>query len=325
MANVVVAHAFDLRLGSARGAGGINRSTFVMPGAAAAQILPPSPVRSQEEQASIVSNDDEYSHSSGSSSYSSGSSVSGNSINNRAKSLLTRTKHMQKKLKKALVRAANESKRLEEMEREVSTYEDKDGGNRPLNSPVFSGTRSTVSNGGSKNSSSRNGNDNENDSAVHLMVDGCYLPTKYDEGLAHTQPAMTLTTQTKTITAARPTVPTSSNSGRGPSVVYEDVEKLSMRCAKMALEIESKDGKIKQLDEEKQSIVRKFTEAKEHHRRMQRKYKDVYKRICTKQCEELDKMNDERDEMRRQIKERDVVIKQLLDANEKLEAALERR
>jgi len=96
-----------------------------------------------------------------------------------------------------------------------------------------------------------------------------------------------------------------------------------MRCAKMALEIESKDGTIKDLDEEKQSIVRKFTEAREHHRRMQRKYEDVYKKMCIKQCEELDKMNADKDEMRRQIKERDVVIKQLLDANATLEAALE--
>lgn len=79
---------------------------------------------------------------------------------------------------------------------------------------------------------------------------------------------------------------------------------------------------MSKLDESKQSIIRSFKYAQEHHRNMQRRYDSIFKNMCTRQSRDIYNMNAKLDDKDNQIKEREAVVQQLLDANEKLEVAL---
>lgn len=292
----------------------------------------PIPFTSQEAPSiavsttcSVVSNDDDNDGSS--SSYGGSSSSSKNFLRNdrparvvhaqgweRTQHLLMERKNIERKLKRALIGCEEERKRLDEMEGDVFSLEERELSAYEHRSTTTGGTSISSTTRSRSGSGSKHSTDNEN--SRDSLVESCYLPTKYDEGKA--LPTMISTAQTNNVTGR-----TRSSAGRSWSVILEDVQRLSHRCAKMQRELDAKDGRIKQLEEKKQSTVRSFRDAREHHKNIQRKYVSMYTKMCAKQGEEISTMNAKFANKEKQIKERDAVTMQLLDANKKLEVALQ--
>ena len=105
-------------------------------------------------------------------------------------------------------------------------------------------------------------------------------------------------------------------------MIYEDMKCLSAQCSTMQRQLDMKDMHIEQLYKDNQAIIRRFERAKENHRKIQKKYEAMIKRMCVKQCEELSIKDKTIEEQRNQIQHREYVIHKLLDANKKLEVAL---
>ena len=257
----------------------------------------------------------------------------------RTQSLLSERNKMQRKLQKALVGCAKESKRLDQMEVSLRSFEAKeqgdiiDRGNLVRGASKDTSTTCSQSSGddgsashssrGSSNSSGSSGrgagaNDStivsyessddeeaeEEDAPSQQHLENCYLPTKYD-GLSRSAPS-----------------PGPVVTGRSWSMIYEDMRRLSAQCSTMQRLLDVKDKHIEQLYKDNQAIIRRFERAKENHRKIQKKYESLIKRMCAKQCEELSIKDKTIEEQRNHIQHRDDVIQKLLDANKKLEVAL---
>ena len=259
----------------------------------------------------------------------------------RTQSLLSERNKMQRKLQKALVGCAKESKRLDQMEVSLRSFEAKEQGDVIDRGDLVRGaskdtsTTCSQSSGddgsashsscGSSNSSGSSGisgrgagaNDStivsyeycddeeaEEDAPSQQHLENCYLPTKYD-GLRRSAPS-----------------PGPVVTGRSWSMIYEDMRRLSAQCCTMQRQLDVKDMHIEQLYKDNQAIIRRFERAKDNHRKIQKKYESLIKRMCAKQCEELSTKDKTIEEQRDHIKHRDDVIQKLLDANKKLEVAL---
>lgn len=247
---------------------------------------------------------------------------------------------MQRKLQKALVGCAKESKRLDQMEVSLRSFEAKeqadmvDRGDLVRGASKDTSTTCSQSSGddGSVSYSSRGSSSSgsgsvgrgagANDSTIvsyessddeeaeeegapsQQHLENCYLPTKYD-GLSRSAPS-----------------PGPVVTGRSWSMIYEDMRRLSAQCSTMQRQLDVKDMHIEQLYKDNQAIIRRFERAKDNHRKIQKKYESLMKRMCAKQCEELSIKDKTIEEQRNHIQHRDDVIQKLLDANNKLEVAL---
>ena len=77
-----------------------------------------------------------------------------------------------------------------------------------------------------------------------------------------------------------------------------------------------------QLDESKQLIIKHYREARDHHRTMKRRFESIYEKMIANHRREHFQFHAAIEERDRKIHERNAVIQQLKDANEKLEVAL---
>lgn len=257
----------------------------------------------------------------------------------KTQSLLSERNKMQRKLQKALVGCAKESKRLDQMEVSLRSFEAKERGDDVNRGDLVRGaskdtsttcsqssgddgsasrsSRGSISGGGSGTDGNANDStivsyessdddDEEENAPPQQHLENCYLPTKYD-GL----------TSSRSAPSPGPVV-----TGRSWSMIYEDMRRLSAQCSTMQRQLDVKDMHIEQLYKDNQAIIRRFERAKENHRKIQKKYEGLIKRMCVKQCEELSIKDKTIEEQRNHIQHRDDVIQKLLDANKKLEVAL---
>lgn len=79
---------------------------------------------------------------------------------------------------------------------------------------------------------------------------------------------------------------------------------------------------LSQLDESKQLIIKRYREARDHHNKMKRRFGSIYKKMIVTHSREHFNFHSAIEERDGKIQERDAVIRQLKDANEKLEVAL---
>lgn len=79
---------------------------------------------------------------------------------------------------------------------------------------------------------------------------------------------------------------------------------------------------LSQLDESKQLIIKRYREARDHHNKMKHRFGSIYKKMIVTHSREHFNFHAAIEERDRKIQERDAVIRQLKDANEKLEVAL---
>lgn len=260
----------------------------------------------------------------------------------KTQSLLSERNNIQRKLQKALVGCAKETKRLDRMEDNLRSFEAEaaEGGDRGRTGDLARGaskdtsTTYTQSSGDDDNeshsshdSSSSGGgssvggggaganystivscesSSDEEDVPPQQHLKNFYLPAKYD-GLKLT---------------SSPGVPSPIFNGRDWSMIYEGSLRLSAQCSTMQRQLDVKDARIEQLYNDNQAIIHRFERAKENHTMIQRKYEGIMKKMCTKQVEELSTKNKTIEEQRKQIQDRENVIQKLLEANKKLEVAL---
>jgi len=259
----------------------------------------------------------------------------------KTQSLLSERNNIQRKLQKALVGCAKETKRLDRMEDNLRSFEAEaaEGGDRDRTGDLVRGaskdtsTTYTQSSGDDDNeshsshdSSSSGGgssvggggaganystivsceSSDEEDVPPQQHLKNFYLPAKYD-GLKLT---------------SSPGVPSPVVNGRNWSMIYEGSLRLSAQCSTMQRQLDVKDARIEQLYNDNQAIIHRFERAKENHTMIQRKYEGIMKKMCTKQVAELSTKNKTIEEQRKQIHDRENVIQKLLEANKKLEVAL---
>ncbi len=235
----------------------------------------------------------------------------------KTQSLLSERNKMQRKLQRALVGCAEESKRLDQMEVSLRSFEGaKD------TSTTFTTRSSGEDESASQSSASSGSNgsadgwhdstvvscdssDGEDEAMSSQHLENCYLPTKYD-GLRS------------------PPVPSGSPvaTGRSWSMIYDDMRRLSSQCSTMQRQLDAKDAHIQQLYKDNEKVILRFVHAKEKHKKVMKKYEILIRKMCTKQCEELSAKDKTIEDQRRQIKDQEDVIQKLLDANKKLEVAL---
>jgi DNA repair exonuclease SbcCD ATPase subunit len=79
---------------------------------------------------------------------------------------------------------------------------------------------------------------------------------------------------------------------------------------------------LPKLDESKQLVIKRYREARDHHRNMRRRFESIYKKMIANHSKEHFQFHAAIEERDRKIHKRDAVISQLKDANEKLEVAL---
>lgn len=236
----------------------------------------------------------------------------------KTQSLLSERNKMQRKLQKALVGCAEESKRLDQMEVSLRVFEGVEGskdtstttctahssGDDESESQSSAGSGSSGSAGDWHDSTvvSCDSSDGEDEDVSSQHLEHSYLPT----GLRS------------------PPVPSGSPvvTGRSWSAIYDDMRRLSSQCSTMQRQLDAKDAHIHQLYKGNEAAIHRFVHAKEKHKKVMKKYESLIKKMCLKQCAELSAKDKTIEDQRRQIQDREDVIQKLLDANKKLEVAL---
>ena len=232
----------------------------------------------------------------------------------KTQSLLSERNKMQRKLQRALVGCAEESKRLDQMEVSLRSFEV---------SKDTSTTCTTRSSGEDESESQSSASSGSNDSAGDWH-DSTVVSCDSSDGEDEDVPSQHL--ESSYLPTGLRSPPISSGSpvvtGRSWSAIYDDMRRLSSQCNTMQRQLDAKDEHIKQLYKNNEEVVLRFARERQKHRKVMKKYESLIRKMSTKQISELSAKDKTIEDQRRQIQDREEVIQKLLDANKKLEVAL---